>query len=62
MVKDRNGNKIKIGDKVTWFDPDETARDLERVWEVYDLSDEIVFITDDYSEAEVLPSEVIVIK
>ena len=33
-MKDRNGKKIAIGDKVKWYDPEEEARDLKSIWEV----------------------------
>lgn len=26
-MKDRKGNKVKVGDCVIWYDPDETLRD-----------------------------------
>ena len=61
MVKDRKGKTIKVGNKVKWYDPDVSARDLSRIWEVWDVDDEMVCIADDYSEAEVLPSEVVVV-
>ena len=61
MVKDRKGKTIKVGDKVKWYDPEVSARDLSRVWEVWDVDEEMVCIADDYSEAEVLPSEVVVV-
>jgi len=56
-VLDRNGKLITIGAPVIWYDPDESARDLERIYFVDDFSDEIVYISDDFSEAEVLPDE-----
>ena len=30
-IIDKNGNPVKIGDAVLWYDPDESARDLSRV-------------------------------
>ena len=62
MVVDRNGKKISVGANVIWYDPEEEARDLTRVWQVDDVSEEIVNISDDYSEAEVLPSELEVVE
>ena len=60
------GDELEIGDKVLWADPDDDARDLNRVWEVYDIqSEELVKITtgeptdEGYSEAEVNPSELV---
>ena len=55
-MKDRNGKKIAIGDKVLWYDPEEEARDLTRVWEVAEIYGEIVLIVDG-GEAEVFPEE-----
>lgn len=56
-MKDRNGNEIEIGDYVKWYDPEESARDLDRTYLVWDIRDEIVLITDEYSEVEVFPYE-----
>ena len=57
-VLDRNGKEIEIGSHVIWYDPEIEARDLDRVWTVDDYTDDIVQISDEYSEAEVYPSEV----
>ena len=62
MVVDKNGTRIDQGDEVQWCDPEEEARDLERIWTVNSINGNIVLISDDYSEAEVLPSELIVCK
>jgi len=62
MVVDRNGKQISVGANVKWYDPEEEARDLTRVWQVDDVSEEIVYISDEYSEAEVLPSELEVVE
>ena len=62
VVKDRNGKQISVGANVKWYDPEEEARDLTRVWQVDDVSEEIVNISDEYSEAEVLPSELEVVE
>lgn len=61
ITTDRNGNDIKVGSKVIWFDPDESARDTKRVWEVYEVKEEMVCIADDFSEAEVMPNELEVV-
>ena len=61
-MKDKNGKEIKVGDKVVWYDPELLARDSERIWEVYELRGEIVCINDDFSEAEVFPSELEIVK
>ena len=65
-VEDMLGDTLEEGDEVLWADPDDDARDLNRVWEVYAIqSEELVKIatgepTDkDYSEAEVNPSELV---
>lgn len=60
-IKDRKGQKLSIGAKVIWYDPEEEARDLSRVWTVDSISDELINISDEYSEAEVLPNEIEVI-
>ena len=63
ILKDKLGNDIEIGDKVIWVDPDIEGRDLNRVWTIFDIqSEELVKIEDDFSEAEVLPSELILAK
>lgn len=61
-MKDKNGKQIKIGSKVVWYDPEVSARDLKRIWVVYDIDDEIVYIGDDYSEAEVFAEELEVVE
>lgn len=50
---DRNNVEIKVGDKVIWYDPAIDARDLSRVWTIDKITDEIVYISDDFSESEV---------
>jgi hypothetical protein len=62
MVTDRKGKQISVGAHVIWYDPQEEFRDLTRVWQVDDVSEEIIYISDDYSEAEVLPSELEVVE
>lgn len=61
MLKDRNGQRIFLGSCVIWHDPEKSARDLSRVWDVYDFNDEIVFISDKFGEAEVFPNELEVV-
>ena len=62
-AEDMLGDELEIGDKVLWADPDDDARDLNRVWEVYAIqSEELVCITTDqnyHSEAEVNPNELV---
>jgi len=58
---DRKGNPIQKGSKDIWYDPERSARDLKRVWTVYDMGGDIVYIADDYGEAEVFPQELKVV-
>lgn len=54
---DRNNVEIKVGDKVIWYDPAIDAMDLSRVWTIDKITDEIVYISDDFSESEVFANE-----
>lgn len=36
--------------------------DLKRIWTVYDMGGDIVYIADDYGEAEVFPQELKVMR
>lgn len=60
--KDRNGSKVKVGDKVRWYDPDESSRDLDRIYTISRIDgyhlDDIILIGDESSEAEVFASEI----
>lgn len=58
---DRNGRQIIVGSKVIWYDPEEEARDLSRVYDVDDIGSDMVYISDEFSEAEVLPQELEVV-
>jgi hypothetical protein len=59
-VYDWTGDKLEINDEVIWLDPDDDARDLRRVWTIYDIvNEELVKIADDVSEAEVAPNELV---
>jgi len=56
--------KFKVGDKVKWFDPaideyDEKDRQeqLDRVFTIFDINDDIISISDGFSEAEVYDCE-----
>lgn len=60
-VLDKGGNEIHIGSNVIWYDPDEKARDLTRVYRVDEVYAETLRISDAYSEVEVLPEELIVV-
>ena len=52
-----NGDKLEVGMKVIWNDPDESARDLSRVWTIDNINGEVISISDGYSEAEVTANE-----
>ena len=56
---DRNNVEIKVGDKVIWYDPAIDAMDLSRAWIFDKITDEIVYITDDFSELEVFANELL---
>lgn len=56
---DRNNVEIKVGDKVIWYDPAIDAMDLNRVWTIDKITDEIVYISDDFSESEVFANELL---
>lgn len=60
-VLDRNGKELSVGCKVRWYDPEEEYRDLDRIYEVYDITEDIIYILDKFSEVEVLPQEVEII-
>jgi len=57
---DRKGQPIRVGSQVIWYDPERSAY-LKRVWTVDDLRGEIVYISDEFSEAEVYPHELRVV-
>lgn len=56
---DRNNVEIKVGDKVIWYDPAIDAMALSRVWTIDKITDEIVYISDDFSESEVFANELL---
>lgn len=56
---DRNNVEIKVGDKVIWYDPAIDARELSRVWTIDKITDENVYISDDFSESEVFANELL---
>lgn len=58
---DINGDRLEVGNKVYWYDP-ETGLDPSRVFEIFEINGDIVTITDEYGEAEVLPGELELIK
>lgn len=60
---DKNGNPIEVGTKVRWYDPDESARDLKRIYTIYEEpTEDMVKIADDFSEAEVYPEELEIVE
>ena len=60
-MNDMNGNRLRVGQMVLWFDPDVEARDLSRVYTIYEIREDFLLIGDEYSEEEVLPSEVLIV-
>lgn len=65
IVQDRVGTPLEVGDNVLWFDPDLTAWELnkDRVYNVDEVvNEEMVRISDEFSEAEVLPHELVALK
>ena len=58
-ITDSKGNILKVGDRVVWEDPEEQYQDSSRIWTITKLSEEIILISDKYSEAEVFPCELI---
>lgn len=55
------GDRIDVGVKVTWRDPDIDNRDMSRIWEVDKINGEVISISDGYSEAEVTANELNVV-
>jgi hypothetical protein len=59
-ITDYYKTELKVQDKVIWLDPDKSARDLKRVWTIDAIvSEELIRISDENSESEVLPSELV---
>lgn len=54
---DINGEELHIGDKVVWYYPCEKYRDLTRIYEIFDIKEEIISISDEYEEYDVYASE-----
>ena len=59
---DMKGRFLHGGDKVIWYDPDVKHRDLQRVWTVDSISEELITIFDEFSEAEVFPNELKIVE
>ena len=60
--KDINGKEIKVGQHCIWHDPEVEYQDLSRVWEIYGITEEIIFIADENGEAEALPNEIEIVE
>ena len=65
---DKEGRPIRIGFQVKWCDPatddlteDEKIQELNRIYIVDDIYGDIVLISDETSEVETYPSELIVV-
>lgn len=62
-VKDRKGKVLKSGQNVIWHDPEKKARNLKNIYVVDEIiSEEMVYISNKYSFAEVLPEELEIVK
>ena len=64
MPTDKNGDPIEVGTKVRWYDPDKSARDLTRVWEVFKIDEDIIHIKEigSSSEAEAFAEELEIVE
>ena len=49
--------KVEKGMDVIWLDPEKSARDLSRVYQVADIKGDVILIADKHSEAEVFENE-----
>ena len=58
IMKDINNKKINVGLHCIWYDPEKEHQDISRVWEIYKVDGDVVYIADEYGEAEVFPSEI----
>lgn len=60
--KDINGDKLSVGDKVIWYDPEEKCRQLDRIYTISKINgyhnDDIILLTDEISEVETIASEI----
>ena len=61
IAADIDGKEIRVGAKVKWYDPDEEARDLDRIYTVWKIEGDIVYFSDEFSEAEAEPDELLVV-
>lgn len=61
IMKDCNNREINIGDTVIWFDPDLQFRDITRFYIVDKMDDDLITISDKYTELEVFPNEIEII-
>ena len=61
-IKDKKGKALKVGKKVVWHDPEDSVKDLSRVYKVNKIiNEEVILISDEFSEAEVCPNELEVV-
>ena len=60
-MKDCNNREINIGDTVIWFDPDLQFRDITRFYDVIKMDEDLITISDKYTELEVFPNEIEII-
>ena len=60
-MKDCNNVEINIGDTVIWFDPDLQFKDVTRFYDVIKIDEDIITISDKYTELEVFPYEIEII-
>ena len=58
----KDGERITIGAKVRWYNPEVECRDLEKTYTVDKLCGEMVLISNEFSKAEVSPSELEIVK
>lgn len=60
-MKDCNNKEIHLNDTVIWFDPDLQFRDITRFYNVDKIDEDIITISDKYTELEVFPYELEII-
>ena len=60
-MKDCNNVEINIGDTVIWYDPDLQFKDITRFYDVIKIDEDIITISDKYTELEVFPYEIEII-
>lgn len=60
-MRDCNNREIHLNDTVIWFDPDLQFRDVTRFYNVDKIDEDLITISDKYTELEVFPHEIEVI-